>query len=141
MSELITDVEQQTQADVVAGVTTKEEEAVVSEPTTEEPRRRGRPRKVVEPVEEESAPTVTRRKSKAKRQSKSSFYGFKIIFFHISSVFVLICERLFRSKHINFSIVTHICKKSHIYFKSLPYVLKFIFVFCRKRGKAYQARR
>lgn len=67
MSELITDVEQQTQADVVAGVTTKEEEAVVSEPTAEEPRRRGRPRKVVEPVEEESAPTVTRRKSKAKR--------------------------------------------------------------------------
>jgi DNA-binding transcriptional MerR regulator len=71
MSELITDVEQQTQADVVAGVTTKEEEAVVSEPTAEEPRRRGRPRKVVEPVEEESAPTVTRRKSKAKRGDES----------------------------------------------------------------------
>ena len=71
MSELITDVEQQTQADVVAGVTTKEEEAVVSEPTAEEPRRRGRPRKVVEPVEEESAPTVTRRKSKAKRGEES----------------------------------------------------------------------
>ena len=71
MSELITDVEQQTQADVVAGVTTKEEEAVVSEPTVEEPRRRGRPRKVVEPVEEESAPTVTRRKSKAKRGEES----------------------------------------------------------------------
>lgn len=71
MSELITDVEQQTQTDVVAGVTTKEEEAVVSEPTAEEPRRRGRPRKVVEPVEEESAPTVTRRKSKAKRGEES----------------------------------------------------------------------
>lgn len=71
MSELITDVEQQTQADVVAGVTTKEEETVVSEPTVEEPRRRGRPRKVVEPVEEESAPTVTRRKSKAKRGEES----------------------------------------------------------------------
>lgn len=71
MSELINDVEQQTQADVVAGVTTKEEEAVVSEPTAEEPRRRGRPRKVVEPVEEESAPTVTRRKSKAKRGEES----------------------------------------------------------------------
>jgi DNA-binding transcriptional MerR regulator len=71
MSELITDVEQQTQADVVAGVTTKEEEAVVSEPIAEEPRRRGRPRKVVEPVEEESAPTVTRRKSKAKRGEES----------------------------------------------------------------------
>jgi DNA-binding transcriptional MerR regulator len=71
MSELITDVEQQTQADVVAGVTTKEEETVVSEPTAEEPRRRGRPRKVVEPVEEESAPTVTRRKSKAKRGEES----------------------------------------------------------------------
>lgn len=71
MSELITDVEQQTQADVVAGVTTKEEEVVVSEPTAEEPRRRGRPRKVVETVEEESAPTVTRRKSKAKRGEES----------------------------------------------------------------------
>ena len=71
MSELITDVEQQTQADVVAGVTTKEEEAVVSEPIAEGPRRRGRPRKVVEPVEEESAPTVTRRKSKAKRGEES----------------------------------------------------------------------
>jgi DNA-binding transcriptional MerR regulator len=71
MSELITDVEQQTQADVVAGVTTKEEETVVSEPIAEEPRRRGRPRKVVEPVEEESAPTVTRRKSKAKRGEES----------------------------------------------------------------------
>ena len=71
MSELITDVEQQTQADVVAGVTTKEEEAVVSEPIAEEPRRRGRPRKVVEPIEEESAPTVTRRKSKAKRGEES----------------------------------------------------------------------
>ena len=71
MSELITDVEQQTQADVVAGVTTKEEESVVSEPIAEEPRRRGRPRKVVEPVEEESAPTVTRRKSKAKRGEES----------------------------------------------------------------------
>ena len=71
MSELITDVEQQTQADVVAGVTTKEGEVVVSEPTAEEPRRRGRPRKVVETVEEESAPTVTRRKSKAKRGEES----------------------------------------------------------------------
>ena len=71
MSELITDVEQQTQAEVVAGVTTKEEETVVSEPTAEEPRRRGRPRKVVETVEEESAPTVTRRKSKAKRGEES----------------------------------------------------------------------
>ena len=71
MSELITDVEQQTQADVVAGVTTKEEEVVVSEPTAEEPRRRGRPRKVVETVEEESAPTVTRRKSKTKRGEES----------------------------------------------------------------------
>lgn len=71
MSELITDVEQQTQAEVVAGVTTKEEVAVVSEPTTEEPRRRGRPRKVVEPVEEEPTPTVTRRKSKAKRGEES----------------------------------------------------------------------
>lgn len=71
MSELITDVEQQTQADVVAGVTTKEEEAVVSEPTAEEPRRRGRPRKVVETVEEEPTPTVTRRKSKAKRGEES----------------------------------------------------------------------
>jgi hypothetical protein len=69
MSELITDVEQQTQADVVAGVTTKEEEAVVSEPTAEEPRRRGRPRK--DEGAQEDAQSVTRRRAKSKKGEES----------------------------------------------------------------------
>ena len=80
MSELITDVEQQAQAEVVSGVTTKEEAVVVEEPVaeapvTEEPRRRGRPRKVVE-IQEETTPTVTRRKSKAKREESKELFPF-----------------------------------------------------------------
>ena len=80
MSELITDVEQQAQAEVVSGVTTKEEAVVVEElvvetPVTEEPRRRGRPRKVVE-TQEETTPTVTRRKSKAKREESKELFPF-----------------------------------------------------------------
>ena len=80
MSELITDVEQQAQAEVVSGVTTKEEAVVVEElvaetPVAEEPRRRGRPRKVVE-TQEETTPTVTRRKSKAKREESKELFPF-----------------------------------------------------------------
>ena len=80
MSELITDVEQQAQAEVVSGVTTKEEAVVVEElvaetPVTEEPRRRGRPRKVVE-TQEETTTTVTRRKSKAKREESKELFPF-----------------------------------------------------------------
>ena len=80
MSELITDVEQQAQAEVVSGVTTKEEEVVVTEPAAEspvaeEPRRRGRPRKVVD-TQEEAAPTVTRRKPKAKREESKELFPF-----------------------------------------------------------------
>ena len=70
MAELISDVEQQAQAEVVSGVTTKEEPVEIVEETKEEaPRRRGRPRKVVEPTESgEAMPqSVTRRKSKAKQ--------------------------------------------------------------------------
>ena len=70
MSDLISDVEEQAQAEVVSGVTTKD---VVVEETKDEvveetPRRRGRPRKVVEPTAVEKAPQgVTRRKAKGKR--------------------------------------------------------------------------
>ncbi|MBO7263079.1 MAG: MerR family transcriptional regulator [Alistipes sp.] len=73
MAELISDVEEQAQAEVVSGVTTKEESVAVvegpkEEPTEETPRRRGRPRKVVEPTEAEETPqSVTRRKPKSKR--------------------------------------------------------------------------
>ena len=71
MAELISDVEEQAQAEVVSGVTNKEEPVEVveepkEEPVEEAPRRRGRPRKVVEPAEAE-AQSVTRRKPKAKR--------------------------------------------------------------------------
>ena len=70
MSDLISDVEEQAQAEVVSGVTTKDE--VVEEPkeeaVEETPRRRGRPRKVVEPTAVEETPQgVTRRKAKGKR--------------------------------------------------------------------------
>ena len=75
MSELITDVEQQAQAEVVSGVTTKEE-AVAEAPATEEPRRRGRPRKVVETPQEETTPSVTRRKGKAKREESKELFPF-----------------------------------------------------------------
>lgn len=70
MTELITDVEQQAQAEVVSGVTTKEE-VVAEEAKPLEPRRRGRPRKVVEATDEEATPAVTRRKPKAKRGEES----------------------------------------------------------------------
>jgi DNA-binding transcriptional MerR regulator len=70
MAELISDVEEQAQAEVVSGVTTKEElvEETKEEVVEETPRRRGRPRKVVEHSEAEETPqSVTRRKPKAKR--------------------------------------------------------------------------
>ena len=75
MSDLISDVEQQAQAEVVSGVTTKEE-AVAEAPATEEPRRRGRPRKVVETPQEETTPSVTRRKGKAKREESKELFPF-----------------------------------------------------------------
>jgi DNA-binding transcriptional MerR regulator len=76
MAELITDVEQQAQAEVVSGVTTKEEEVVAEAPAVEEPRRRGRPRKVVETPQEETTPSVTRRKTKAKREESKELFPF-----------------------------------------------------------------
>ena len=75
MSDLISDVEQQAQAEVVSGVTIKEE-AVAEAPATEEPRRRGRPRKVVETPQEETTPSVTRRKGKAKREESKELFPF-----------------------------------------------------------------
>lgn len=73
MAELISDVEEQAQAEVVSGVTTKEElvEETKEEVVEETPRRRGRPRKVVEQSEAEETPqSVTRRKPKAKRSEE-----------------------------------------------------------------------
>ena len=81
MSELITDVEREAKAEVVAEVVQKEEasENTVIEPTAPtnqeqvvepEVRRRGRPRKVVEPVAEEEVQSVTRRRSKAKKNEE-----------------------------------------------------------------------
>lgn len=70
MSDLISDVEEQAQAEVVSGVTTKDEvvEETKEEVVEETPRRRGRPRKVVEPTAvEETTQGVTRRKAKGKR--------------------------------------------------------------------------
>lgn len=70
MSDLISDVEEQAQAEVVSGVTTKDEvvEETKDEVVEETPRRRGRPRKVVEPTAVEETPQgVTRRKAKGKR--------------------------------------------------------------------------
>lgn len=70
MSDLISDVEEQAQAEVVSGVTTKDEavEETKDEVVEEAPRRRGRPRKVVEPTAVEETPQgVTRRKAKGKR--------------------------------------------------------------------------
>lgn len=74
MAELISDVEEQAQAEVVLGVTSKEESEAQAEETKDEatleeaPRRRGRPRKVVEPTAvEETTQGVTRRKAKGKR--------------------------------------------------------------------------
>lgn len=70
MSDLISDVEEQAQAEVVSGVTSKDEvvEETKEEVVDETPRRRGRPRKVVEPTAvEETTQGVTRRKAKGKR--------------------------------------------------------------------------
>ena len=70
MAELISDVEEQAQAEVVSTVTTKEEpvEEVKETVAQEATRRRGRPRKVVEPTDVDETPqSVTRRKSKSKR--------------------------------------------------------------------------
>ena len=70
MSDLISDVEEQAQAEVVSGVTTKDEvvEETKEEVVEETTRRRGRPRKVVEPTAVEETPQgVTRRKAKGKR--------------------------------------------------------------------------
>lgn len=70
MSDLISDVEEQAQAEVVSGVTSKDEvvEETKDEVVEETPRRRGRPRKVVEPTAVEETPQgVTRRKAKGKR--------------------------------------------------------------------------
>ena len=96
VDELISDVEQETKAEVVAAVTTPEpvaekaaivEEVAVAEPAekpaekqveepAEEPapRRRGRPRKEVEPQEGEAAveqPSVTRRRGRAKKSEEA----------------------------------------------------------------------
>lgn len=87
VDELISDVEQETKAEVVAAVTTPEpvaekaaivEEVAVAEPAekpADEPalRRRGRPRKEVEPQEGEAAveqPSVTRRRGRAKKSEE-----------------------------------------------------------------------
>ena len=70
MAELISDVEEQAQAEVVSTVTTKEEpvEEAKEAVAQEVPRRRGRPRKAVEPTDVEETPqSVTRRKPKSKR--------------------------------------------------------------------------
>ena len=91
VDELISDVEQETKAEVVAAVTTPEpvaekaaivEEVAVAEPAEKPeeepeeepaPRRRGRPRKEVEPQEGEAAveqPSVTRRRGRAKKSEE-----------------------------------------------------------------------
>ena len=71
MTELISDVEIEAKAEVVEGVTTpesQEDESQSEEPQDEQqPRRRGRPRKVVDGVEEEPQQGVTRRRGKAKK--------------------------------------------------------------------------
>ena len=70
MAELISDVEEQAQAEMVSTVTTKEEpvEEAKEAVAQEVPRRRGRPRKAVEPTDVDETPqSVTRRKSKSKR--------------------------------------------------------------------------
>ncbi|MBR4871061.1 MAG: MerR family transcriptional regulator [Alistipes sp.] len=66
MSELISDVESEAKAEVVEGVTTPE-------PTPEEPqpKRRGRPRKVVEPAEDQQS--VARRRKPKKSEEKELF--------------------------------------------------------------------
>lgn len=78
VAELISDVEEETKAAVVAAVTTPEPE--VEETPTEEsvaepaPRRRGRPRKEPEVVNEDAQteqPAVTRRRGRAKKNEEA----------------------------------------------------------------------
>ena len=70
MSELISDVESEAKAEVVEGVTTPE--PAPEEPAEEpQPKRRGRPRKVVEPTEEQQS--VARRRKTKKSEEKELF--------------------------------------------------------------------
>ena len=70
MSELISDVESEAKAEVVEGVTTPE--PAPEEPAEEpQPKRRGRPRKVVEPAEEQQS--VARRRKTKKSEEKELF--------------------------------------------------------------------
>lgn len=66
MSELISDVESEAKAEVVEGVTTPE-----PAPEEPQPKRRGRPRKVVEPTEEQQS--VARRRKTKKSEEKELF--------------------------------------------------------------------
>lgn len=78
VAELISDVEEETKAAVVAAVTTPEPEVeetpaeeLVAEPA---PRRRGRPRKEPEVVNEDAQteqPAVTRRRGRAKKNEEA----------------------------------------------------------------------
>ena len=77
VAELISDVEEETKAAVVAAVTTPEpevEETPAEEPVAElAPRRRGRPRKEPEVVNEDAQteqPAVTRRRGRAKKNEE-----------------------------------------------------------------------
>lgn len=77
VAELISDVEEETKAAVVAAVTTPEpevEEIAAEEPVAEPaPRRRGRPRKEPEVVNEDAQteqPAVTRRRGRAKKNEE-----------------------------------------------------------------------
>ena len=70
MSELISDMESEAKAEVVEGVTTPE--PAPEEPAEEpQPKRRGRPRKVVEPTEEQQS--VARRRKTKKSEEKELF--------------------------------------------------------------------
>lgn len=78
VAELISDVEEETKATVVAAVTTPEpevEETPAEEPVAEPaPRRRGRPRKEPEVVNEDTQteqPAVTRRRGRAKKNEEA----------------------------------------------------------------------
>ena len=75
VDELIEDVAQEAKAEVVAAVTTPEpvvEETPAEEPAEEpQPKRRGRPRKVVEPTEEQQS--VARRRKTKKSEEKELF--------------------------------------------------------------------
>ena len=76
VAELISDVEQEAKAEVVAAVTIPEpvvEEAPAGEPVAEPaPRRRGRPRKETADADAASAeqPAVTRRRGRAKKNEE-----------------------------------------------------------------------